>query len=45
MGMMRFLIHEGILRNADTRIMAARFSFPITVRISLGGREPKGKTK
>ena len=28
MGMMRFLIREGTLRNADTEIMAAQFSSP-----------------
>ena len=40
-GMMRFLIREGILRNADTEIMAAQFSSPITVWINLCDREPE----
>ena len=40
MGMMRFLIREGIFRNADTEIMAAQFSSPITVWINLCDREP-----
>ena len=40
MGMMRFLIREGTLRNADTEIMAAQFSSPITVWINLCDREP-----
>ena len=39
-GMMRFLIREGTLRNADTQIMAAQFSSPITVWINLCDREP-----
>ena len=39
-GMMRFLIREGTLRNADTEIMAAQFSSPITVWINLCDREP-----
>ena len=41
MGMMRFLIREGTLRNADTEIMAAQFSSPITVWINLCDREPE----
>ena len=40
MGMMRFLIREGILKNADAEIMAAQFSSPITVWINLCDREP-----
>ena len=40
-GMMRFLIREGILKNADTEIMAAQFSSPITVWINLCDREPQ----
>jgi len=40
MGMMKFLIREGALRNADTEIMAAQFSSPITVWINLCDREP-----
>ena len=40
-GMMRFLIREGILRNADAEIMAAQFSSPITVWINLCDREPE----
>ena len=40
MGMMRFLIREGTLKNADTQIMAAQFSSPITVWINLCDREP-----
>ena len=35
MGMMRFLIREGTLKDADTEIMAAQFSSPITVWINL----------
>ena len=40
-GMMRFLVREGSLRNADTEIMAAQFSSPITVWINLCDREPE----
>lgn len=40
-GMMKFLIREGILKNADTGIMAAQFSSPITVWINLCDREPE----
>lgn len=40
-GMMRFLIREGTLRNADTEIKAAQFSYPITVWINLCDREPE----
>ena len=39
-GMMKFLIREGILKNADSEIMAAQFSSPITVWINLCDREP-----
>ena len=41
MGMMRFLIRQGTLKNADTGIMAAQFSSPITVWINLCDREPE----
>ena len=41
MGMMRFLIREGTLRDADPEIMAAQFSSPITVWINLCDREPE----
>jgi hypothetical protein len=41
MGMMRFLIRQGTLKNADTEIMAAQFSSPITVWINLCDREPE----
>ena len=41
MGMMRFLIREGTLKDADTEIMAAQFSSPITVWINLCDREPE----
>lgn len=40
MGMMRFLIREGALRDDDPEIMAAQFSSPITVWINLCDREP-----
>ncbi len=40
-GMMRFLIREGILKDADPEIMAAQFSSPITVWINLCDREPE----
>ena len=39
-GMMRFLIREGTVKNADPEIMAAQFSSPITVWINLCDREP-----
>ena len=39
-GMMRFLIREGVLKDADPSIMAAQFAFPITVWINLCDREP-----
>ena len=41
MGMMRFLIREGILKDEDSEIMAAQFSSPITVWINLCDREPE----
>ena len=41
MGMMRFLIREGTLKDEDPEIMAAQFSFPITVWINLCDREPE----
>ncbi len=40
-GMMKFLIREGKLKDADTKIMAAQFSSPITVWINLCDREPE----
>ena len=40
-GMMHFLIREGTLKDADTEIMAAQFSSPITVWINLCDREPE----
>ncbi len=39
-GMIRFLIRSNILRAADTQIMAAQLSSPITVWINLCDREP-----
>lgn len=39
-GMIRFLIRSGVLREADTEIMAAQLSSPITVWINLCDREP-----
>ncbi len=39
-GMMKFLIREGTLKDADPEIMAAQFSSPITVWINLCDREP-----
>ena len=39
-GMMKFLIREGVLKDADPAIMAAQFAFPITVWINLCDREP-----
>ncbi len=40
-GMMRFLISEGTLKDADVSIMAAQISSPITVWINLIDREPE----
>ncbi len=40
-GLMRFLIREDILKDADPEIMAAQFSSPITVWINLCDREPE----
>lgn len=40
-GMIRFLIREKVLRDADPQIMAAQFTSPITVWINLCDREPK----
>ncbi|MCR5175527.1 MAG: TetR/AcrR family transcriptional regulator [Anaerovibrio sp.] len=40
-GMMRFLIREGILKDANPEIMAAQFSSPITVWINLCDRDPE----
>ncbi len=39
-GMIKFLIKEGSLKNADTKIMASHLSSPITVWINLCDREP-----
>ena len=39
-GMIRFLIRSNTLRDADTEIMAAQLSSPITVWINLCDREP-----
>ncbi len=39
-GMMKLLIREGTLKDADPEIMAAQFSSPITVWINLCDREP-----
>ena len=39
-GMISFLIREGKLIDADTKVMAAQFSSPITVWINLCDREP-----
>ena len=41
MGMIKFLIREGTLKDADPEIMAAQFSSPITVWINLCDREPE----
>ncbi len=38
---MRFLIREGVLKDADPEIMADQFSSPITVWINLCDREPE----
>ncbi len=40
-GMMRFLISEGTLKDADVCIMAAQLSSPITIWINLIDREPE----
>ncbi len=40
-GMMKFLIREGVLKDADPEIMASQFSSPITVWINLCDREPE----
>jgi AcrR family transcriptional regulator len=40
-GMIKFLIREGTLKDADSEIMAAQFSSPITVWINLCDREPE----
>ena len=40
-GMIRFLICSNMLREADTEIMAAQLSSPITVWINLCDREPE----
>jgi AcrR family transcriptional regulator len=39
-GMIRFLIRSNTLKDADTEIMAAQLSLPVTVWISLCDREP-----
>ncbi|MCR5024143.1 MAG: TetR/AcrR family transcriptional regulator [Lachnospiraceae bacterium] len=40
-GMMRFLIRENVLKNADPEVMAFQLSSPITVWINLIDREPE----
>ena len=40
-GMIKFLIREGTLKDADPEIMAAQFSSPITVWINLCDRVPE----
>ena len=39
-GMIRFLIRSNTLKDADTEIMAAQLSLPVTVWINLCDREP-----
>ena len=40
-GMIRFLIRSNTLKDADTEIMAAQLSLPVTVWINLCDREPE----
>lgn len=41
MGLMRFLVRQGILKDDDTEIMAAQLCLPISVWINLCDREPE----
>ena len=41
MGLMRFLVRQGILKDNDTEIMAAQLCLPISVWINLCDREPE----
>ena len=41
MGLMRFLVRQGILKDNDTEIMAAQLCLPISVWINLYDREPE----
>ena len=40
-GLMRFLIQEGILKDDDPEIMAAQFAWPISIWTNLCDREPE----
>ena len=40
-GLMSFLIREGILRDDDSEIMAAQFAWPISMWMNLCDREPE----
>ncbi len=41
MGLMRFLVRQGILKDNDTEIMSAQLCLPISVWINLCDREPE----
>ena len=44
-GMMKFLIQEGILRDDDPEVMAAQFAWPISMWTNLCDREPERETE
>ena len=44
-GLMKFLIREGILRDDDPEIMAAQFAWPISMWTNLCDREPERETE
>ena len=44
-GLMRFLIREGILRDDDPEIMAAQFAWPISMWMNLCDREPERESE
>ena len=44
-GLMNFLIREGILRDDDSEIMAAQFAWPISMWMNLCDREPERESE
>lgn len=44
-GLMKFLIREGILRDDDPEIMAAQFAWPISMWTNLCDRDPERETE
>ena len=41
LGLVRFLISEGVLRDEDPEVMAAQFAWPVSMWTNLCDREPE----